>query len=189
MLLRSIAFAVLALSFCLIPSTPALAQHPPAPSSPVDLDKVDAQAFASFFRQFNSYEAKAKAATSPDKPEAKLGTVIPRMFQLDENQTSSLRRIAALWQQDRKVVHDQVRATINQHHQSYQSSLQHNGPDQTYFLSLQASQQALDKITLQYRDVLRNDLAESDYQKLAAQVRTVFASTPTPNSQTGAGTQ
>lgn len=187
MLLRSVAFAVLAVLSCPFPIRSAPAQQVDAPSTPVDIDKLDARAFASLFRHFNSYEARAKAAPSPDKPEARLGTVVARMFQLNDNQTSSLRRIALLWQQDSKVVHDQVRTTITQHHQNYQSSLQKNGPDQTFFLALQASQRTLDKITLRYRDVLRNDLAEGDYQKLATQVREVYAETSTsdPQSETG----
>ncbi len=136
MLLRSILFAVLAVIFCPFATAPAHAQQVPAQSSPIDIDKIDARAFASFFRRFNGYEAKAKAAQSPDKPEARLATVVPRMFQLNDNQVRSLRRIALQWQQDSKVVHDQVRATITQHHQNYQTSLQKNGPDQTFFLSL-----------------------------------------------------
>jgi hypothetical protein len=189
MLLRSIAFAVLVLLSCPFPIRTAYAQTTPAAqSSPVDIDKLDARAFATLFRRVNSYEARAKAAPSPDKPEARLGTVVPRMFQLNDNQTSSLRRIALLWQQDSKVVHDQVRATMTQHHQNYQSSTQKNGPDQTFFLALQASQKSLDKITLQYRDALRNELAEADYQKLAAQARNVFAGTAsTSDSQSGEG--
>jgi hypothetical protein len=190
MKLRSIAFAVLFLLSCPYPSRTAYAQTTPsAQSSPVDIDKLDARAFATLFRRVNSYEARAKAAQSPDKPEARLGTVVPRMFQLSDTETSSLRRIALLWQQDSKVVHDQVQTTMTQHHQNYQSSLQKSGPDQTFFLALQASQKTLDKITLQYRDALRNELAEGDYQKLAAQVREVFAgaaSTSDPQSVTGA---
>ncbi len=189
MLLRGIAFAVLVLLSCPFPSRTAYAQTtPPAQSTPVNIDKLDARAFATLFRRANSYEARAKAAQSPDKPEARLGTVVPRMFQLNDNQTSSLRRIALLWQQDSKVVHDQVRAIMTQHHQNYQTSMQKNGPDQTFFLALQASQKSLDKITLQYRDALRNELAESDYQKLAAQARKVFAGTvSTSDSQSAAG--
>jgi hypothetical protein len=189
MLLRGILFAALSVIFCPSATRPALAQQVNTPSSPVDIDKVDARAFASLFRRVNSYEAKAKAAQSPDKPEARLGTVVPRMFQLNDNQASSLRRIALLWQQDSKVVHDQVRATIAQHHQNYQSGLAKEGPDRTFFLSLQASQMALDKVTLQYRDALRNELAEGDYQKLASQVRKIFAGTSTLDSRSGAGTQ
>jgi hypothetical protein len=188
MLLRSIVFAVLVFLTCPFPIRTALAQQVQAQSSPIDIDKVDARAFATLFRRVNNYEARAKAAQSPDKPEARLGTVVPRMFQLSDNQTSSLRRIALLWQQDSKVVHDQVQMTMTQHHQNYQSSLQKNGPDQTFFLALQASQKSLDKITLQYRDALRNELAEGDYQKLAAQARKVFAGrTSTSDSQPAAG--
>src|SRR6266567_3550976 len=97
--LRSIAFALLALSITFLRSAPAVAQQPTATPSSLDTDKIDSRAFSILFRRENAYLRIAKTASSPDDPKSALRTVIPSLFQLDSVEAGNLEQIAAQWEQ------------------------------------------------------------------------------------------
>jgi len=176
MVLRRVFFVfVLLAPFTAQTTPPLLAQTASGTSSQVTADELDARLFSVLFRRVNLYEKAAKAASSPDKPEARLNTVMPRTLNLTPGEADSLRRISLQWEQDRTPIHDQVRQVILKHHEAVTNNGSIPPIDTTLPGSLRALQGQIDAVTLHYRDLLRNEMPENDFQKLEVNLQTLFA--------------
>ena len=174
MLLRSIASAVLALPFVLPPARPIMAQTPSSPASSVNTDTLDARAFAILFRRENTYLAMAKAAASPDKPEASLNRFVPSALSLDAIQATSLEQIAGAWQKEVTPIRLQMTQAITAFHATFPNGRLRPGIDPTPPPQMRQLRAQIDQVTLSYRDQLRNALPEPVFQSALAIVRTKY---------------
>lgn len=148
---------------------------PGEPSVPVNLDKVDARAYAVLFRRVNTYQKMSQAAASPDKPEAHLSNVLPLRFKLSEYDASSLRRVSAAWADEMVPLRAQIVATVAQFRNSFPGGIVRQGMDPTPPASLGKLQEQVDRVTLRYRDALRNEMRRTDFDRLQTQIRETFS--------------
>ncbi len=176
MLLRSFSSILLALLlFCFGTARPLPAQPASVASTPLDIDKVDARAFAVLFRHENTYLKMARSASSLDKPEAHLDRVLPQQFELNADDTASLVKVAADWERDTKVLRTQFVQVVDRFHRSFPNGRLGPGVDPTPPSELADLRGQMDAVTLQYRDKLRNTMQEAAFQKLRVNVEKTFA--------------
>ncbi|MBB5340341.1 hypothetical protein [Tunturiibacter gelidoferens] len=175
-LLRGLASFLAVLLFVLFAASPASAQQAANAVTPPSADSVDAKAFAVLFRRVNDYLRLAKAAPSPDKPEAHLSRVIPEQFQLTDDDTDSLQRVAHDWEHDSKILRSEFLKVVAQFHSSFPNGALRPGMDPTPPPALADLRRQMDEVTLQYRDKLRNTMLEPNFQKLRSDVQKTFAS-------------
>ncbi len=181
---RSFGFALLTLLFVFCTVKPISAQQAATSSAP-SADQTDARVFATFFRRENNYLRMAKAAPSPDKPEAHLNRVIPQQFQIDAIDSSSLEQVAANWERDTEVLRSQFLKVIAQFHGSFPNGRLKPGVDPTPPSALTDLRAQMDAVTLQYRDKLRNSMREPDFQRLRSNIWKAFANNPQTNTSSG----
>jgi len=176
MLRSCLAFTFLVLvRLCFIPS-PVQAQTTPPAVSPANLDQLDARAFAILFRRENTYLKMAKAATSPDKPEAHLDRVLPLQFEIDAADVANFAKFANDWGRDTQALRTNLLAAITRFHSTFPNGRVGPGVATTPPSELADWRAQIDAVTLQYRDKLHNTMREPDFIRLQANAEKTFAS-------------
>ena len=171
-----LAFTFLVLvRLCFIPSAVQAQSTPPA-VSPANLDQLDAKAFAILFRRENTYLKMAKAAASPDMPEAHLDRVLSLQFEIDAADVANFAKFANDWGRDTQALRTNLLAAITRFHTTFPNGRVGPGVATTPPPELADWRAQIDAVTLQYRDKLHNTMREPDFARLQANVEKAFAS-------------
>lgn len=144
-------------------------------ASQISQDTTDARVFAVLFRRVNSFETLAKAAPSPDMPEAHLNAVLPTHFKLNDFDTANLLRVAASWQQQVAPIQLQLATLMSDYRDALASGPLIPGQTTAPPPEKKVLQAKIDAVTLQQRDALQNMMNNTDFQPLAIEVRGMFA--------------
>jgi hypothetical protein len=148
------------------------AQEPSAKA--ISPDAVDLQAYPIFFRRVVTYEKLAAQADKTPLPKPYLRRLVAQRFGLGEFDAASVLKLSVQYENDVLAIHQQrIRA-----HQRFKTAPFYGsvkpGTDISPTPELTDLANRQDTLTLQYRDLLRNDMNEQDFQKLNVQVRTLF---------------
>ena len=131
-------------------------------------DKVDRNAYRTLFLRAAAYKKLADQADAAHTPKPQLRRILPARFGLSSADAASLERLALAYQNEIAPIHQQMALVITQFRNRLASSLP--GTDTGPPAEITELQQQEDAVTLRYRDLLRNSMSESDFQKAHAKI-------------------
>jgi hypothetical protein len=174
----SIAFAwALVLASIVGASTLTAQQSTVSAESP---ERVDRNAYRTLFRQAVFYkklaeEASASQGSKPDQPDFK--HLLAARFGLNEDDNATLERLSIAYQSEVDPIHKQIVQVIKTFHARFPDMTVRPGMDTSSPPELGSLQMQEDKVTLRYRDLLRNSMREDAYQSFHTRLLQEFGKT------------
>ncbi len=142
----------------------AVAQQ--ASSSLASSNSAEVSAYRILFRQTLLYKKLADEADSTQHPKPHLRHILATRYELSEDDSASLERMAIAYQAAIKPIRDRTIEVIKAYRARFPFNVIRPGMDTTPPPELADLRAREDAVTLLYRDLLHNNMREADFQSL-----------------------
>jgi hypothetical protein len=142
--------------------------------SAVSPERVDRNAYRILFRQALEYKRLADKAGASEEPKPDFNHLLANRFGLNEDDNASLQRLSVAYQSEIDPIHKQIVEVIQRFHARFPDMTIRPGIDASAPPQLGSLQMEEDRVTLRYRDLLRNSMREDAYQAFHARLLQKF---------------
>ncbi len=137
-------------------------------------ERVDRNAYRILFRQALQYKALSDKANPSQDPKPDLNHLLAARFGLSEDDNATLERLSVAYQGEIDPIHKQIVEVIQRFHARFPDKTIRAETDASAPPELSSLQTQEDRVTLRYRDLLRNSMREDAYQAFHARLLQKF---------------